>query len=88
MVCGRPIICIRGTYCAEITEREAVGLAVEYSVEALKKAIIKLRDDPQLRERMGRNALNAAITKYNWQIEEKKLVELYREIQVMAGRGD
>ena len=88
MVCGRPIICIRGTYCAEITEREAIGLAVEYSVEALKKAIIKLRDDPQLRERMGRNALNAAITIYNWPIEEKKLVELYREIQVMAGRGD
>ena len=80
MACGRPIICIRDTYCAEITEREMIGLAVEYSEEAFKKAIIRLRDDPQLREGLGRNALNAAITKYNWQIEQKKLLELYRGI--------
>jgi len=80
MVCGRPIICTGGTYCAEITEREGIGLAVEYSEEALRKAIIKLRDDPHLRERMGRNALRAAIAKYNWHNEEIKLLELYRGI--------
>jgi len=81
MVCGRPIICTGGTYCAEITEREGLGLAVEYSKEALKKAIIKLRDDPELRAKMGRNALKAAITKYNWQNEEIKLLELYRGLR-------
>ena len=77
MVCGRPIICIKGTYCAEVTEREQVGLAVEYTEEALKQAIIKLRDDAELRERLGRNALKVAITRYNWQREEEKLLELY-----------
>jgi len=88
MVCGRPIICTRGIYSGDFVLQERIGLAVEQSKEALVQAIKKLRDDPDLREMMGRNALNAAITKYNWQIEEKKLVELYREIQVMAGRGD
>ena len=82
MVCGRPIICTRGTYSGELTEQEEVGLAVEYSEQALKEAIIKLRDNPELRERLGRNALKAAIAKYNWQKQEEKLVELYRSLEV------
>jgi len=81
MACGRPIICTRGTYSGELTEQEDVGLAVEYSEQALKEAIVKLRDSPELRERLGRNALKAAITKYNWQKQEEKLLELYRSLQ-------
>jgi len=81
MVCGRPIICTRGTYSGELTEQEEVGLAVEYSEQALKEAIIKLRDSPELRERLGRNALEAAISKYNWQKQEEKLLELYKSLQ-------
>jgi len=80
MVCGRPIICTKGTYSGEVTEQEEVGLAVEYSEQALKEAIIKLRDDPELRERLGRNALKAAVTKYNWGKEEEKLIALYNSL--------
>jgi len=80
MVCGRPIICTKGTYSGEVTEQEEVGLAVEYTEEALKEAIIKLRDNPELRERLGRNALKAAITKYNWQKQEEKLIALYKSL--------
>jgi glycosyltransferase involved in cell wall biosynthesis len=81
MVCGRPIICTRGTYSGELTEQEQVGLSVEYSEEALKEAIIKLRDDTRLREKLGRKALRAAITKYNWQKQGEKLLELYESLQ-------
>lgn len=80
MVCGRPTICTEGTYSGELTEQEEVGLTVEYRKEALKQAIISLRDDPELREKLGRNALRAAITKYNWQGQEEKLIELYRSV--------
>jgi glycosyltransferase involved in cell wall biosynthesis len=81
MACGRPIICTRGTYSGELTEQEEVGLAVEYTEQALKEAIIKLRDNPGLRERLGRNALKAALTKYNWHKQEEKLIELYKSLQ-------
>ena len=81
MVCGRPIICTKGTYSGEMTEQEEVGLAVEYTEQALKEAIIKLRDNPGLRERLGRNALKAAVTKYNWQKQEEKLIKLYKSLQ-------
>ena len=82
MVCGRPIICTSGTYSGEITEREQSGLVIENSVESLRGAIVKLRDDPALRERLGRNALKAAIAKYNWQKQEEKLLALYQSLKV------
>ncbi|MFC1964500.1 glycosyltransferase [Chloroflexota bacterium] len=80
MVCGRPIICTKGTYSGDLTEQEKVGLTIEYNKEALKKAIAMLRDDPKLKEQLGRNALHAALTKYNWGKEEQALLEVYENL--------
>jgi len=79
MVCGRPIICTRGTHSGDITDKEQAGLTIEYNKEALKQAIITLRDSPELQERLGKTALQVAITKYNWQKQEEKLMEAYNE---------
>ena len=84
MVCGRPIICTKGTYSGSFTEKEDVGLAVEYSRKALREAIVQLRDDSKLRETLGKNALKVATTKYNWQNQETKLLELYENIDVVV----
>jgi len=80
MVCGRPIIVTKGTYAAKMTEELKCGLTVEYNKESIKEAIIKLRDDPKLCERLGRNAMKAAKERYNWMIEKEKLLELYSRI--------
>lgn len=80
MVCGKPIICTRGTHSGDITDKEQAGLTVEYNKEALKQAITKLRDSSELQEKLGRTALQVAITKYNWQKQEEKLMEVYNEV--------
>ena len=80
MICGRPIITTRGTYAGELTEKLKCGLTVEYNAEAIKEAIIKLRDNPKLCEKLGKNALQAAIEKYNWENEKKKLLEMYKSM--------
>ena len=81
MVCGRPIICTKDIYSGELTKKENIGLAIPYTKNDLKQAIIKLRDSPKLREELGRNALNAAIRKYNWEKQEEKLIKVYEEIK-------
>jgi len=81
MVCGRPIICTKGTYPGQSTLKEKCGLVATFSKEDLKKAIIKIRDNSALREELGRNALNAAIREYNWEKQEKKLIKVYEEIE-------
>lgn len=81
MVAGRPIIVTKGLYYSKIVEEEKCGILTEYEKKDVKKAIITLRDDPKLCESLGRNGLNAAKTKYNWEKQKVKLLKLYEELQ-------
>jgi len=40
-----------------------------------------LRDDPGLGEQLGRNALQAALTKYNWETQKDKLLAVYDDLK-------
>jgi len=80
MVCGRPIIVTKGIYAAKMTEELKCGLTVEYNKKSIKEAIIKLRDNPQLREKLGKNAFEAAKKRYNWEMEKEKLLGVYGEV--------
>jgi glycosyltransferase involved in cell wall biosynthesis len=80
MVCGRPIICTKGTKSGEITTQENCGLVIDYDKNSLRNAIIKLRDNPELCKELGQNALKAALEKYNWEIMAKRLISLYDSI--------
>ncbi|MCK4736464.1 MAG: glycosyltransferase, partial [Methanophagales archaeon] len=81
MATGRPVIATKGTYSGNLVEELKMGLAVEFDEKSLKNAIIKLRDDPKLREEFGKNALKAALGKYNWKIQEKKLLNVYDQMR-------
>ena len=77
MVAARPVITTLGTRSGEITKETKSGLVIGYSKYELRKAIIKLRDNPGLIKKFGKNALNAAKEKYNWNFEKDKLIRLY-----------
>jgi glycosyltransferase involved in cell wall biosynthesis len=77
MVCGRPIICTKNIHSGDVTEQEKCGLAALFTKKDLKEKIIKLKDNPKLCEELGKNALNAAIRKYNWGKQEEELLKIY-----------
>ena len=81
MVCGKPIICTKGIYSGDFVLKEKCGLAVNYNRQSLKEAIIKLIDNPKLCEELGKNGIKAAKVKYNWKIQEKKLLKIYKELK-------
>jgi glycosyltransferase involved in cell wall biosynthesis len=80
MVCGRPVICTKGTRSGEITDNEKCGIVVDYSIDSLREGVIKLRDNSKLCVTLGKNALKAAIKKYNWDKQEEKLNKIYEQI--------
>jgi len=80
MVCGRPIIVTKRIYAGEMTEGLKCGIVVEYTEESVKKAILSLRDSPELCKELGKNAFKAAKEKYNWKNEKRKLLKVYGEI--------
>ena len=80
MVAGRPIIVTKGLYCSEIIEEEKCGMVINYEKDSVKNAINQLRKKPELCEELGRNALQAAIKKYNWKKQEEKLIKTYEDL--------
>jgi len=80
MVCGRPIIVTKGTYAGKMTEELKCGLTVDYDRDSVRNAIVKLRDNPDLCRKLGENAFKAAKERYNWDVEKKKLLEVYKAI--------
>jgi glycosyltransferase involved in cell wall biosynthesis len=78
MMCRIPIITnIRSDFVNEI----GFGIIVEYgNIEQIRSAIISLRDNPELRKRLGDNGRKAFVEKYNWGIMEQKLYEVYQEL--------
>jgi len=80
MVCGKPIICTKGTYPGNLTEKLNCGLIVDYNLDAIKEAVVKLKDNPTLCEEFGRNGLEAAKKKYNWDIQKHIFLQLYKNL--------
>ena len=59
-------------------QQDDFGIAVDPDdVQAVAQAIGAILSDPQRAQQMGENGRQAVLQKYNWDIELKKLLELY-----------
>ena len=78
MMCGTPIIT---NVAAEIVSETECGILVDYNnLDQIKLAITTLRDDQELRKRLGDNGRKAFLQKYNWNAMEQKLYKIYEEL--------
>jgi glycosyltransferase involved in cell wall biosynthesis len=67
LACGVPLIYAGWGETSEIVEREGVGLCAEpENPEALAAAVLRLADDPQLGETMGRRGRALAEREFSW----------------------
>ena len=78
MMGGIPIIT---NLSPELVNKIGFGIIVEYgNIDQIRSAIIRLRDDPELRKRLGDNGRKAFLQKYNWDVMEKKLYDVYYDL--------
>ena len=81
MMCGKPIIVNEGIAASKIVTRENCGILVPYGdIDAIKEAVLRLINDPALREELGRNGRRAYETSYSWEIMEGRLINAYKEL--------
>ncbi len=82
MAAGLPVIASNFPLWREIVEGNDCGLCVDpLDPAAVAQAINYLVMHPQEAERMGRNGQRAVQDKYNWGIEEAKLLQLYADLR-------
>ena len=78
MMGGIPIIT---NLSPELVNDIGFGIIVEYgNIDQIRSAITRLRDDSELRKKLGDNGRMAFLEKYNWSIMEKKLYDVYEKL--------
>lgn len=76
-----PVICTDYRLWKDIVEGNRCGICVDCeSVDEVREAIRQLLDAPCMAQELGRNGRKAVETKYNWSVEEQKLISLYKDL--------
>lgn len=76
-----PIIVNEDTSMADIVRKEKCGIIIPYgNEEALIWAISRLKDDPNLKQKLGNNGRKAYENRYNWTIMENRLNSIYHHV--------
>ena len=79
MAAGLPFVCSDFPIWCEIAE--GCGICVnETDPDIVRSAIKLLLCDPQKAQEMGRNGRKKVLEKYNWDKEEKALLDLYNSL--------
>lgn len=83
MSAGLPVIASDFPLWRRIVMGANCGLLVDpLDVNAIAEAMAWILDHPEEAEEMGRRGQKAVLETYNWAIEEKKLIECYRSLEV------
>jgi len=83
MMCATPIIVNEETTMANIVKEEKCGVIVPYcDIPRLKSMLIQLKNNHEYCTILGKNGRIAFEKKYNWDIMEQRLVNLYHSLTV------
>lgn len=81
MSAGLPVIASNFPEWKHIIEKNNCGVCVDpCNLNEIKEAIKYLIDHPNEAAQMGENGRKAVLNKYNWSIEEQKLLSVYKKI--------
>lgn len=81
MKAGLPVICTDFILWKEVVEKNNCGICVNpRNINEIADAIKYLSENPDIAKQMGENGRNVVLDKYNWQCEEKKLLDVYQSL--------
>ena len=81
MYAGIPVIASNFPLWIKIINENNCGICVDpFDIKATKQAVEELLSNDKLAEEMGLNGRDAVLKQFNWEIEEKKLINIYRSI--------
>jgi len=81
MAAGLPIIASNFQYWKEIIEDNGCGICIDPdSVEELQQAIVYIDKNRSEAQKMGKRGFELVAKRFNWGVEEKKLIEFYEEL--------
>ena len=84
MFVGVPIIANKETAPARIIKKHNCGVLVPYAdIPAIQRAILLLKSDKILRQKLGESGQRAFFSKYAWRYGEQVLLKAYHSLECM-----
>lgn len=81
MAVGLPVITSNFKLYKDVVEIENCGICVNpLDPQEISDTIIYIINHPKEAKRMGQNGKKAVLNRYNWKIEEEKLLSVYEEL--------
>ena len=81
MAAGLPVITSNFNLFKDIIEKNKCGFCIDpFDINQISSCINKLIDNPKLALEMGENGRKIVLEKYNWALEEKKLLSIYKKL--------
>lgn len=78
---GLPVICTDFILWKEIVKNWKCGICIPPGeIDPLQKAMQYMIDNPDKAKEMGDNGRRAVLEEFNWGIEERKLLKLYKQL--------
>jgi glycosyltransferase involved in cell wall biosynthesis len=86
--CGLPVITTRVGNMPELIRDGENGFFVERDVADIAAKLERLRDDPGLRDRLGRAARATVVESWDWRKQAGRYDEMFRAVTSKDGRRD
>jgi glycosyltransferase involved in cell wall biosynthesis len=81
MLAGLPVICTDFILWKEVVEKNNCGICLNpRNINEIVNAVKYLSENPIIAKQMGQNGRKIVMEKYNWECEEKKLIEVYQSL--------
>ena len=81
LLAGLPVICTDFILWKDVVEKNNCGICVNpRNINEIVDAIKYLSANPVVAKQMGQNGRKIVLEKYNWECEEKKLINVYRSL--------
>ena len=81
MWCGLPVVSSDFPNLRQIIESAQCGICIDpRDAERAAAAILRLLEEPELRQKMGTNGRNAILSAYNWPAASRVLSQIYQNV--------
>ena len=89
MEAGLPVICSKNKIWKDIVENNKCGIPIDpENITEIISAITKIITNPKLASEMGVNGKKAVCNEFNWETQEKALLDLYKSMETFNRRDN
>jgi len=81
IACGIPVVVNNNVWISQFVKKNKIGFCVdEKNINEIRKVILKLKNDRNIRDEFMKNGIKLFENEYNWNSQEDLLLKIYKSL--------